>query len=246
MRFTSKIALVTAAGNGIGRALAERLRDEGATVWALDRDAGALASIGGVERLAMDLTDPAAIAALPAQTGPIDVLANIAGYVAAGSILDCDEADWARSFDLNVTAMYRLCRAFIPAMLERGGGAIVNMSSIASSVKGVPDRFAYGASKAAVIGMTKAIAADFVARGLRCNCVCPGTVDTPSLRERVSAQAEARHETVEATRDAFVARQPMGRLGRPEEVAALIAYLASDEAAFTTGSVNVVDGGWVN
>lgn len=246
MRFGGKTVLVTAAAQGIGRAAAERLRDEGARVYALDRDAAALSEIPGVTPLTIDLTDPAAIAALPAQTGPIDALANIAGFVAAGNILECSDADWALSFDLNVHAMHHAIRAYLPAMLERGGGAIVNMSSIASSVKGIPNRYAYGASKAAVVGLTKAVAADFAGRNVRCNCICPGTVATPSLRQRVSEQAAAQGVSVDDADAAFVARQPMGRLGRAEEIAALVAYLMSDEASFTTGAVHVIDGGWVN
>ncbi|MBN8806819.1 MAG: SDR family oxidoreductase [Sphingomonas sp.] len=245
MRFDDKVALVTAAGNGIGRAVAERLRDEGARVWALDRDAAALATIAGVERVTIDLTDAEAVAALPDRVGPVDVIANIAGFVAAGDILTCSDADWALSFDLNVTAMHRVIRAFLPGMLAHGGGAIVNMSSIASSEKGIPGRYAYGASKAAVIGLTKSIAADFVGRGIRCNAVCPGTVETPSLRERIAAQASATDSSVDEVTAVFVARQPMGRLGRADEIAALVTYLASDEAGFTTGAVHVIDGGWL-
>lgn len=246
MRFTDKTVVVTAAANGIGRASAERMRDEGARVWALDRDGDALATIEGVERVVVDLTDPAQVARLPERIGAIDALCNIAGYVAAGDILGGSEADWALSFDLNVHASYHMIRAFLPAMLDRGGGAIVNMSSIASSVKGIPNRCAYGASKAAVIGLTKAVAADFVGRGIRCSCICPGTVETPSLRQRVVDQAAAQGVAVAQADAAFVARQPMGRLGRAEEIAALVAYLASDEATFTTGAVHVIDGGWVN
>lgn len=246
MRFQNKTVIVTAAAHGIGRATALRLRDEGARVFALDRDAGALATMEGVEPVVLDLLDAQAIADLPARIGSVDVLANIAGFVAAGSILDGSDADWMLSFDLNVHAMHRMIRAFLPGMLERGGGAIVNMSSIASSVKGIPNRHAYGASKAAVIGLTKAVAADFVPRGIRCNAVCPGTVDTPSLRQRVADQAAAQGIRVEEAHAAFVARQPMGRLGQEDEIAALVCYLASDEAAFTTGAVHVIDGGWVN
>ncbi|KQN20614.1 NAD(P)-dependent oxidoreductase [Sphingomonas sp. Leaf33] len=246
MRFRGKAVLVTAAAQGIGRAAAERLRDEGATVWAADRDADALASIAGVKAITIDLTDPAAVAALPAQTGPIDALANIAGFVAAGNILECSDADWALSFDLNVHAMHHMIRAYLPAMLERRHGSIVNMSSIASSVKGIPNRYAYGASKAAVIGLTKAVAADFAGANVRCNCICPGTVSTPSLRQRVTEQASAQGVSVSDADAAFVARQPMGRLGKAEEIAALVAYLMSDEASFTTGAVHVIDGGWVN
>lgn len=246
MRFAGKTVLVTAAAQGIGRATAERLRDEGASVWAADRDRDALAGIAGVTPITVDLTDPAAIAALPARTGPLDALANIAGFVGAGNILECSDADWALSFDLNVHAMHHAIRAYLPAMLERGGGSIVNMSSIASSVKGIPNRYAYGASKAAVIGLTKAVAADFAGRNVRCNCICPGTVETPSLRQRVTEQAAAQGVSVDEADAAFVARQPMGRLGRAEEIAALVAYLMSDEASFTTGAVHVIDGGWVN
>lgn len=246
MRLHGKIAVVTAAAQGIGRATAERFRDEGATVWALDRDADALAALDGVVPLTIDLLDPVAIAALPQRIDRVDILANVAGFVAAGDVLSGSEADWALSFDLNVHAMYRAIRAFLPAMLAHGSGAIVNMSSIASSVKGIPNRCAYGASKAAVIGLTKAVAADFVARGIRCNCICPGTVETPSLRQRIVDQAAVQDVAVAEADAAFVARQPMGRLGRAAEIAALFAYLASDEAAFTTGAVHVVDGGWVN
>jgi 2-keto-3-deoxy-L-fuconate dehydrogenase len=246
MRLAGKTAIVTAAGQGIGRATAERFRDEDAIVWALDRDAAALDAIFGVERVAIDLRDPAAIAALPERIGAIDILANIAGFVHAGTILECEEADWALSFDLSADACYRMIRAFLPGMLARGGGSIVNMSSICSSLKAVPGRFAYGASKAAVIGLTKGVAADFVARGIRCNAVCPGTIETPSLRERVVRQAEAQGISVEDAHAAFVARQPMGRLGRAEEIAGLFLYLASDEAAFITGTTQVIDGGWVN
>lgn len=245
MRLTGKAAIVTAAGQGIGKAIATRFRDEGARVFALDRDADTLAQIAGVEPVVIDLTDPAAIAALPERIGPVDVLANIAGFVHAGSILECDEAAWGFSFDLNVHAMYRMSRAFIPAMLEQGGGSIVNMSSIASSVKGIPNRFAYCATKAAVIGLTKSIAADFVGRGIRCNAICPGTVDSPSLRDRMLEQARSQGVSFEEVEMAFIARQPMGRLGRAEEIAALALYLASDEAAFTTGVAHIIDGGWI-
>lgn len=246
MRFRDKTALVTAAGHGIGRATALRLRDEGAHVFALDRDGDALATIEGVAPIVLDLLDAEAIAALPARIGAVDALANIAGFVAAGSILEGSEDDWNLSFALNVHAMHRMIRAFLPGMLAKGGGAIVNMSSIASSVKGIPNRYAYGASKAAVIGLTKSVAADFVAKGIRCNAVCPGTVDTPSLRQRVAEQAAQQGIAVEEAHAAFVARQPMGRLGQEDEIAALICYLASDEASFTTGAVHVIDGGWVN
>jgi 2-keto-3-deoxy-L-fuconate dehydrogenase len=240
-RLAGKVALVTAAANGIGRASAELFAAEGATVHAVDIDVAALGHLSGCHGHRADLTDAAAIAALPAQIGPVDVLFNCAGFVHAGTILDCDEDAWAFSNTLNVTAMYRMVRAFLPAMLDRGGGAIVNMSSIASSVKGIPNRFAYTTTKAAVIGLTKSVAADFVGQGIRCNAICPGTVDTPSLQQRLRDTGD-----YEAAHAAFIARQPMGRLGRAEEIAALALYLASDESAFTTGAIHIVDGGWIN
>jgi 2-keto-3-deoxy-L-fuconate dehydrogenase len=235
---------VTAAGQGIGRASAEAFVREGARVIATDRDESLLASLGGCETRRLDVTDAEAIAALAGGMPGPDVLFNCAGMVANGTILDCTEEDWHASFALNVTAMYRIVRAFLPGMLERGRGSIINMSSVASSVTGVPNRFAYGASKAAVIGMTKSIAKDFVARGIRCNAICPGTVESPSLRARIRVQAESTGTAEADVLAAFKARQPMGRLGRAEEIAALAVYLASDESAFTTGVVQVVDGGW--
>jgi len=194
----------------------------------------------------LDVRDSAAITAFARELGGVDVLLNCAGYVHAGTVLECEEADWDFSFDLNVKSMYRTIRAFLPAMLERGGGSIVNMASAASSVKGVPNRFVYSASKAAVIGLTKSVAADFITRGVRCNAICPGTVESPSLAQRIVEQASAQGKTVADVEAAFVARQPMGRIGRPEEIAALAAYLASDEAGFTTGQIHVIDGGWSN
>jgi 2-keto-3-deoxy-L-fuconate dehydrogenase len=240
-RLAGKVAVVTAAGQGIGRASAELFAAQGATVHAVDIDESALAGLSGCATHQADLTDAQTIAALPGKVGPIDILFNCAGVVHAGTILDCAERDWDFANALNVTAMYRMVRAFLPAMLDRGGGAIVNMSSIAGSVKAVPNRFAYSTTKAAVIGLTKSVAADFVDQGIRCNAICPGTVDTPSLQQRL-------HDTgdYEAAHAAFIARQPMGRLGRPEEIAALALYLASDESAFTTGAIHVIDGGWVN
>ncbi|WP_277979934.1 SDR family oxidoreductase [Sphingomonas phyllosphaerae] len=239
-RLAGKTAFITAAGQGIGRATAELFAREGARVIASDIDRAKLDGLDA-ETLALDVRDAAAVAALPGRTGPVDVLVNCAGFVHSGTILDCDEDAWAFSNALNVTAMYRTVRAFLPAMLERGGGSIVNVSSIASSIKGIPNRFAYGATKAAVIGLTKSVAADFVARGIRCNAICPGTVDSPSLQQRL-------HDTGDyaKARADFTARQPMGRLGRPEEVAALALYLASDESAFTTGRAHIIDGGWIN
>ena len=243
MRLAGKTAVITAAAQGIGRATALAFAAEGAKVWATDIDPAPLAVLAdthpGLRPCRLDVREPGAVAALADELGAIDVLFNCAGYVHHGTILDCTEADWDFSFDLNVKSAYRLCRAFLPAMLIAGRGNIINMSSVASSIKGAPNRFVYGATKAALIGLTKAIAADYVARGIRCNAICPGTVDTPSLAARIAAQGDA-----EKARAAFIARQPMGRLGRAEEVAALAVYLASDESSFTTGQTFVIDGGW--
>jgi 2-keto-3-deoxy-L-fuconate dehydrogenase len=244
-RLAGKTALITAAGQGIGFATAELFAREGARVIATDIRPDALASLP-VDARRLDVRDPQAIAALARELGAVDVLFNCAGIVHAGSILEASDEDWDVAFDLNAKAMYRMIRAFLPAMLDAGGGSIINMSSAASSVKGVPNRFAYGASKAAVIGLTKSVAADFVTRGIRCNAICPGTVASPSLEERIAAQAGAQGTSVDATRAAFVARQPMGRVGKPEEIAALALYLASDESSFTTGQAHVIDGGWAN
>ena len=240
-RMDGKTALITAAGQGIGRETAALFAAEGAKVWASDIDATKLKGLADCGHLSLDVRDRANIAAVLSQTGPLDVLFNCAGYVANGTILDCVESDWAFSFDLNVTGAYRLIRAALPAMLNRGGGSIINMSSVASSIKGVANRCAYSASKAAVIGLTKAIAADFVTRGIRCNVICPGTVDTPSLHERLRNTGD-----YDAALRAFVARQPMGRTGKPSEIAALALYLATDESTFTTGQPFVIDGGWSN
>ena len=236
-----KVALVTAAAQGIGRATAERFAGAGAQVVATDINADFLDGLRGCETQLLDVTDSAAIGALAADLGAVDVLFNCAGYVHHGSILDCDEAAWDFSFNLNVKSMYRTIRAFLPAMLAAGGASIINMSSVASSLKGVPNRFVYSASKAAVIGLTKAVAADFVTRGIRCNAICPGTVDTPSLQDRLRATGDYE----QAHRD-FVARQPMGRLGTAVEIAELALYLASDASAFTTGQCHVIDGGWAS
>jgi 2-keto-3-deoxy-L-fuconate dehydrogenase len=244
MRLAGKKAVVTAAAAGIGRAVAERFLAEGAAVHAVDRDGDGLATLQGATPHAVDLTDPNAAAGLAASTGEVDILVNCAGIVFPGTLLDCSEEQWAASFDLNVTAMFRLAKAYLPAMKAQRAGSIVNISSVASSLIGVRNRFAYGASKAAVIGLTKSIAADFVAEGVRCNAICPGTVESPSLRARMQAQAEADGASFEDTRATFAGRQPIGRLGRPEEIAALALYLASDESAFTTGTMAVIDGGW--
>lgn len=240
-RLAGKTALVTAAAQGIGRASAELFAREGARVIATDLNADLLTKVEGCETRRLDVLDLDAINALAAELGAIDVLFNCAGYVHAGTILDCDEKAWAFSNDINVTAQYRTIRAFLPAMLAAGKGSIVNMASVASSIKGVPNRFAYGATKAAVIGLTKAVAADFVGQGVRCNAICPGTVDTPSLNQRLADTGD-----YEAAHRAFTARQPMGRLGKPEELAQLALYLASDESAFTTGQIHIIDGGWIN
>jgi 2-keto-3-deoxy-L-fuconate dehydrogenase len=244
-RLAGKVVLVTAAAQGIGRASAERFAREGARVIATDLNVGALEGTPFTVRR-LDVRDSAQVKALAEEVGPVDVLFNCAGFVHAGSVLECDEDDWDFSFDLNVKSMYRTIRAFLPGMLARGGGSIINMSSAASSVKGVPNRFVYGASKAAVIGLTKAVAADFVARGVRCNAICPGTVASPSLVQRIAEQAAAQGKSLAEIEAAFVARQPMGRIGKPEEIAALAAYLGSDEAAFTTGQIHLIDGGWSN
>jgi 2-dehydro-3-deoxy-L-fuconate 4-dehydrogenase len=243
-RLAGKRALVTGAGQGIGRASAEAFVREGARVIATDLRPELLETLSGCERRTLDVTDGAAIAAVIGTVGPLDVLFNCAGVVQGGTILDCTEEDWDLAMNLNARAMYRLIRGVLPGMLERKSGSIINMSSVASSVGGVPNRFAYGASKAAVIGLTKAVAVDFVSRGVRCNAICPGTVDSPSLRGRVRAQSQTTGQRVEEVLAMFEGRQPMGRLGRPEEIAALAVYLASDESAFTTGAIHVIDGGW--
>lgn len=243
MRLEGKRALVTGAGQGIGRAIAEAFLREGAATTAVDISPEGLRGLDGAATAVLDVRDGAALAALAADGG-FDVLVNAVGFVHAGTILECDDDAWARSFDLNVTPMFRLIRAALPGMLDAGGGSIVNIASMASSLKGVANRCAYGASKAAVIGLTKSVAADFVARGIRCNAICPGTVDSPSLRQRMAAMAEARGITPEAAEASFLARQPGGRLGRPEEIAALAVHLASDESGFTTGTAQVIDGGW--
>ncbi len=244
-RLRGKKALVTAAAQGIGRASALAFAAEGASVVATDIDPGKLAALeksakGELVTRRLDVTDPAAITALAKELGAVDVLFNCAGFVHHGTVLDCTEADWDFTMNLNVRSMYRMIRAFLPAMLESGrGGSIINMSSGASSVKGAPNRFVYGTSKAAVIGLTKAVAIDYIKQGIRCNAICPGTIATPSLEDRIAAQGGTQQ-----VRDAFVARQPLGRLGTAEEIAALALYLASDEASFTTGAIHLIDGGW--
>jgi 2-keto-3-deoxy-L-fuconate dehydrogenase len=247
-RLDGKIALVTAAGQGIGRAIAEAFSREGALVHATDLDQSKLDGLDGAKRRQLDVLSSAEVEALAKELNspgvPVNVLVNCAGFVHHGTILDCDDSAWDFSFDLNVRSMHRLIKAFLPGMLEKGKGSIVNIASGASSIRGIPNRYVYGTTKAAVIGLTKAVAADFIARGVRCNAIAPGTVQSPSLDERIASLAETTGKSIAETRQAFVARQPMGRLGTAEEVAALAVYLASDESAFTTGTTISVDGGF--
>ena len=246
MRLKGKTALITAAGQGIGRATAEAFLREGATVIAADINADAVASLDGAIARRLDVTDKDAVAAIASEFPEVTVLYNCAGTVHAGTILECDEDAWNFSVGLNVTAMYRTIRAFLPGMLKHHEAtghqsSIINMSSIASSIKGIPNRFAYCATKAAVIGLTKSVAADFVTKGIRCNAICPGTVETPSLLQRLRDTGD-----FDKAYSEFTARQAMGRFGKTEELAALAVYLASDESSFTTGQPHIIDGGWVN
>src|SRR5215470_1230568 len=243
-RLKGKLALVTAAGQGIGRAIAEAFVAEGAKVIATDVDAKKLKGLRRADCRPLDVRSTAAVEALARDLGAIDVLANCAGFVHHGTVLDCSEADWDFSFDLNVKSMHRTIQAFLPAMLKRKRGSIVNISSGASSVRGLPNRYVYGATKAAVIGLTKAVAADFIKRGIRANAICPGTIESPSLDERIAALAKSTGQSLATIRKQFVDRQPMGRLGTPVEVAMLAVYLASDEASYTTGQIHLVDGGF--
>ncbi|MEY4362689.1 MAG: hypothetical protein RLZZ24_41 [Pseudomonadota bacterium] len=248
-RLKGKTALVTAAAQGIGRATALAFAQAGARVIATDINADALASLKqacGCETALLNVLDAQAIAQMAQQHTDVNVLFNAAGFVHAGTVLDCTEADWDFAFNLNVRSQFRTIQAFLPAMLASGGGSIINVASVAGSIKGAPNRFVYGTTKAAIIGLTKAVAADYITRGVRCNAICPGTVESPSLRDRINAQAKASGQTLAQVEAAFVARQPMGRLGRVEEIAALAVYLASDEASFTTGTAQIIDGGWSN
>jgi 2-keto-3-deoxy-L-fuconate dehydrogenase len=242
-RLAGKRALITAAGQGIGRATALAFLDAGAETYATDINGEALAALKeqcpALNTFSLDVRSNEAVAMAAHRLGALDALFNCAGFVHHGTILECDDRAWEFSFDLNVRGMHRMIRAFLPAMLDAGRGSIINMASVASSIKGVPNRYVYCATKGAVIGLTKAVAADFVSRGIRCNAVCPGTVQSPSLDERIAAQGDA-----EQARAAFIARQPMGRLGTPQEIAALVVYLASDESAYTTGTTHIIDGGW--
>jgi 2-keto-3-deoxy-L-fuconate dehydrogenase len=246
-RLQGKVALVTAAGQGIGRAIAEAFVAEGASVIATDVDEGKLDGIRSAKRMKLDARSTASVEAVAKQVaaefGALDVLVNCAGYVHHGSVLECSEQDWDFSFDLNVKSMHRTIRAFLPGMLEKKAGSIVNISSAVSSIRGVPDRYAYGATKAAVIGLTKAVAADFIRQGIRANAICPGTIESPSLEGRIRERSQTTGKTIAEVERAFIERQPMGRLGRPEEVAALAVFLASDEASYITGQPHLVDGG---
>jgi len=243
-RLHGKTALVTAAGQGIGRAIAKAFLREGAKVWATDLDINKLEGLEGAERRRLDVLSNADVERLVAEAGPLDILVNAAGFVHHGTILECSDKDWDFSFDLNVKSMHRTIRAALPGMMEKGRGSIVNIASGASSVRGIPNRYAYGTTKAAVIGLTKAVAADFIKQGIRANAICPGTIQSPSLDERIAALAASSGQSLEAVRQAFIDRQPMGRLGTAEEVAALAVYLASDEASYTTGHIHLVDGGF--
>jgi 2-keto-3-deoxy-L-fuconate dehydrogenase len=246
-RLQGKVALVTAAGQGIGRAIAEACAAEGAQVIASDVDEKKLDGIKAAKRRKLDVLSTADVEALATQIaaefGALDILVNCAGYVHHGSVLDCSERDWDFSFDLNVKSMHRTIRAFLPGMLEKSAGSIVNISSAVSSIRGVPDRYVYGATKAAVIGLTKAVAADFIRRGIRANAICPGTIHSPSLESRIAERSQATGKSRADVEQAFIERQPMGRLGTAEEVAALAVFLASDEASYITGQAHLVDGG---
>jgi 2-keto-3-deoxy-L-fuconate dehydrogenase len=246
-RLQGKTAFCTASAAGIGRACALAFAREGAKVIATDTDEKGLAALkreGVAEALRLDVLDAAAVDAMAKRVGAVDILFNAAGFVAHGTVLEATDKDWDFSFDLNVKSMHRTIKAFLPAMLGKGGGSIVNIASGASSVRGIPNRYVYGATKAAVVGLSKAVAADFIRKGIRCNAICPGTVESPSLDQRIATQAKALGKSDKEVRQMFIDRQPMGRLGTAEEIAAIAVYLAGDESAFTTGQIFVVDGGF--
>jgi 2-keto-3-deoxy-L-fuconate dehydrogenase len=243
-RLKGKIAVVTAAGQGIGRAIAEAFVAEGASVYATDLDVAKLDGIARAKRRKLDVRSTKAVQAFAEKTGPIDILVNAAGFVHHGTVLECSDADWDFSFDLNVKSMHRLIGAYLPGMLAKGAGSIVNIASGAGSVRGIPNRYVYGASKAAVIGLTKAVAADYIKKGIRANAICPGTIQSPSLDDRISTLAKNTGQSVDTVRQAFVDRQPMGRLGTAQEIAMLAVYLASDESSYTTGQIHLADGGF--
>lgn len=243
-RLKGKVAVVTAAGAGIGQAIAMAFVAEGAQVFATDINRAALDAIPRTRKMKLDVLSDKAVARFAEKVGPIDILVNAAGFVHHGTILDCDDKDWEFSFNLNVKSMHRMTKAFLPGMLDKGRGSIVNIASGAGSVRGIPNRYVYGATKAAVIGLTKAVAADFIKKGIRANAICPGTIQSPSLDQRIADQAKASGQSLEAVRQAFIDRQPMGRLGTAEEIAMLAVYLGSDEASYTTGQIHLADGGF--